>query len=59
MESKTFIVTDDKYATLPHSREGVTCVLGQWMAPDEMKKELDSRLPGCMAGRMLYVIPFR
>jgi len=59
VESKTFIVTDNKYASLPHSREGVKCVLGQWMAPDEMKKELDSRLPGCMAGRMLYVIPFR
>jgi GTP-dependent phosphoenolpyruvate carboxykinase len=24
-----------------------------------MKKELDDRLPGCMSGRMLYVIPFR
>lgn len=59
VESKTFIVTDDKYASVPHSREGTQCVLGQWMAPDAMKTELDDRLPGCMAGRMLYVIPFR
>ena len=28
------------------------------MKPDNMKKELDERLPGCMAGRILYVIPF-
>ncbi|CAF4216477.1 unnamed protein product, partial [Rotaria magnacalcarata] len=58
VESKTFIVTDEKYASVPHSREGVKCVLGQWMSPDDMKKELDDRLPGCMGGRMLYVIPF-
>ena len=59
MESKTYIVTEDNHASIPHSREGVKCVLGQWMSPSEMKKELDDRLPGCMAGRMMYVIPFR
>ena len=59
MESKTFIVTDDKYASVPHSREGTKCVLGLWMSPADLKKELDDRLPGCMGGRMLYVIPFR
>lgn len=59
MESKTFLVTDDKYASVPHSREGVQCTLGQWMSPEEMKEQLNDRLPGCMAGRILYVIPFR
>ena len=59
VESKTFIVTEDKYASVPHSREGAKCVLAQWMSPADMKVELDDRLPGCMAGRMLYVIPFR
>ncbi len=59
VESKTFIVTNDKYASIPHSRPGIKCVLGQWMSPEDMKKELDDRLPGCMSGRMLYVIPFR
>jgi phosphoenolpyruvate carboxykinase (GTP) len=58
VESKTYIVTDDKYSSIPHSRPGATCVLGQWMSPEDMKKELDNRLPGCMSGRMLYVIPF-
>ncbi|CAF1591582.1 unnamed protein product, partial [Didymodactylos carnosus] len=58
VESKTWIVTQDRYTTLPHSQEGVKCVLGQWMSPDNMKKELDERLPGCMAGRMMYIIPF-
>ncbi|CAF1329794.1 unnamed protein product, partial [Rotaria sordida] len=59
VESKTFLVTADKYASVPHSRQDVKCILGQWMAPDDMKQELDDRLPGCMSGRMLYVIPFR
>jgi phosphoenolpyruvate carboxykinase (GTP) len=58
VESKTFIVTDDKYTSIPHSRDGSKCVLGLWMSPEDMKKELDDRLPGCMYGRMLYVIPF-
>lgn len=59
VESKTYIVTDDKNASVPHSRENVKCVLGQWMSPTDMKVQLDERLPGCMGGRMLYVIPFR
>ncbi|UJR32745.1 hypothetical protein I4U23_020204 [Adineta vaga] len=58
VESKTYIVTDDKYASIPHSRDGVKCALGLWMSPEDMKKELDDRLPGCMAGRMMYIIPF-
>ncbi|KAH9515599.1 hypothetical protein Btru_011522 [Bulinus truncatus] len=58
VESKTFITTADKYEAVPHTREGVKSALGCWMSPEDMKKELDSRFPGCMAGRMMYVIPF-
>nr|KAG5712694.1 hypothetical protein BaRGS_029749 [Batillaria attramentaria] len=58
VESKTFICTDDKYETVPHVREGVAGILGHWLSPEEMKKELNDRFPGCMAGRMMYVIPF-
>lgn len=58
VESKTFIVTRDKYATVPHSEAGAKGGMGLWMDPDEMKKEMDERFQNCMAGRMLYVIPF-
>ncbi|KAK7115036.1 hypothetical protein V1264_000984 [Littorina saxatilis] len=58
VESKTFICTPDKYETVPHVREGVAGILGHWMGPDQMQVELNDRFPGCMAGRMMYVIPF-
>ncbi|KAK6981950.1 hypothetical protein BgiMline_017300 [Biomphalaria glabrata] len=58
VESKTFIVTPNKYDSVPHVREGVKGTMGCWMSPEDMKKELDDRFPGCMAGRMMYVIPF-
>ncbi len=28
------------------------------MALDDFKSEIDSRLPGCMKGRTMYVIPY-
>lgn len=50
VESKTFIVTPNKYDSVPHVREGVSGILGCWMSPEEMKVELDQRFPACMAG---------
>lgn len=32
--------------------------MGHWMSPMDFGVELDSRFPGCMAGRVMYVIPF-
>lgn len=32
--------------------------MGHWMPPNQFADELDSRFPGCMAGRIMYVIPF-
>jgi phosphoenolpyruvate carboxykinase (GTP) len=59
VEGKTFIVTDEKYQTVPHVREGVKGILGQWMSPEEANKEMiQDRFPGCMKGRVMYVIPF-
>jgi len=58
VESKTFIVTRDKHTTIPHSEAGAKGGMGLWMDPDEMKKEMDERFLNCMAGRMMYVIPF-
>lgn len=58
VESKTFIVTRDKHTTIPRSESGAKGGMGLWMDPDTMQREMDDRFHNCMAGRMLYVIPF-
>lgn len=58
VESKTVICTPDKYQTVCHTPEGVKPLMGNWIAQDDYVKELDSKFPGCMAGRIMYVIPF-
>jgi len=58
VESKTFMVTPEKYTTVPHVAEGFKGILGQWMSTEDMDKEIHNRLPGSMKGRVLYVIPF-
>uniref|UniRef100_A0A8L8KC79 3-hydroxyisobutyryl-CoA hydrolase, mitochondrial n=1 Tax=Heligmosomoides polygyrus TaxID=6339 RepID=A0A8L8KC79_HELPZ len=49
VESKTWMVTPDKYQTVTHTPEGVEPIMGNWMSPDTLALELDSRFPGCMA----------
>jgi phosphoenolpyruvate carboxykinase (GTP) len=59
VEGKTFIVTEKKFDTVPHVGEGVKGMLGQWMSPDDAHREMiEDRFPGCMKGRVMYVIPF-
>uniref|UniRef100_A0A0K0G0S7 Phosphoenolpyruvate carboxykinase [GTP] n=1 Tax=Strongyloides venezuelensis TaxID=75913 RepID=A0A0K0G0S7_STRVS len=58
VESKTWMVTPNKYQTVCHTPEGVEPIMGHWMSPADFGNELDSRFPGCMAGRIMYVIPF-
>jgi len=58
VENKTFIITDDKYSTVPHVKEGVKGIIGQWTSREAVGKELGDRFPGCMKGRIMYVIPF-
>ncbi|KHJ92461.1 phosphoenolpyruvate carboxykinase [Oesophagostomum dentatum] len=58
VESKTWMVTPDKYETVTHTPAGVEPIMGHWMSPETLSTELDSRFPGCMAGRIMYVIPF-
>ncbi|VDN53774.1 unnamed protein product [Dracunculus medinensis] len=58
VESKTFMITPNKYDSVCHIPEGVKSIMGQWMSPDDFGKELDDRFPGCMAGRTMYVVPF-
>ena len=33
-------------------------LLGNWISPQDLQDELDKRLPGCMKGRTMYVIPY-
>uniref|UniRef100_A0A914VWE8 Phosphoenolpyruvate carboxykinase [GTP] n=1 Tax=Plectus sambesii TaxID=2011161 RepID=A0A914VWE8_9BILA len=58
VESKTWMVTPNKHQTVTHTAEGVEPIMGHWMPPESFGTELDSRFPGCMAGRIMYVVPF-
>jgi len=58
VESKTVICTPDQYMTVPHVAAGVQGTLGKWISPKDMDTESTKRFPGCMGGRMMYVIPF-
>ena len=49
-ESKTFLVTDHKYESIPTPAEGVKGTLGNWMSPEDLDREVDVRFPGCMKG---------
>lgn len=57
VESKTWLVTQDKYQTVPHVKPGVQGILGQWKSYEDAEKHVQL-FEGCMAGRMMYVIPF-
>lgn len=58
VEGKTFICTNEKYESVPHAKDNAKGGLGLWKSPEDMKVMLEERFPGCMAGRMMYVIPF-
>ena len=59
VESKTFIVTRDKYQTVPHVAERVRGIIGNWKSPEDMDNELGERFPGSMKGPIMYVLQFR
>jgi len=58
VEGKTYICTKEKYDAVPHVAEGVEGHLAKWLGIDQLATELGSRMPGCMKGRTMYVIPF-
>ncbi|CAH8624711.1 unnamed protein product [Schistosoma margrebowiei] len=58
VESKTWICSEHKHDTVPDVAPGVKGVLGQWISPNDLNTEIKDRYPGCMEGRVLYVIPF-
>lgn len=50
VESKTWMVTEDRYETETHVAPGQKPLMGHWMPEVQFGKELDARFPGCMAG---------
>ncbi|KAK9511258.1 hypothetical protein O3M35_005848 [Rhynocoris fuscipes] len=59
VESKTFIITENKRDAIPEPKAGIKSgALGNWLSPQDMEKAIADRFPGCMQGRIMYVIPF-
>lgn len=58
VESKTVICTESENETIPTPADGVEGKLGKWISPGDLQGAIDSRFPGCMKGRTMYVIPF-
>ncbi|KAA0712674.1 Phosphoenolpyruvate carboxykinase, cytosolic [GTP] [Triplophysa tibetana] len=58
VESKTVIVTPEQRDTVPSPRGSGVSQLGRWMSQEEWDKAMNLRFPGCMKGRIMYVIPF-
>ncbi|XP_027737052.1 phosphoenolpyruvate carboxykinase, cytosolic [GTP] isoform X2 [Empidonax traillii] len=57
VESKTVIITQEQRDTTPIPKTG-TSQLGRWMSEEDFEKAFNTRFPGCMKGRTMYVIPF-
>ncbi|CAO2577466.1 Phosphoenolpyruvate carboxykinase, cytosolic [GTP] [Lemmus lemmus] len=57
IESKTVIVTQEQRDTVPIPKTGLS-QLGRWMSEEDFEKAFNTRFPGCMKGRTMYVIPF-
>uniref|UniRef100_A0A0R3RL79 Phosphoenolpyruvate carboxykinase [GTP] n=1 Tax=Elaeophora elaphi TaxID=1147741 RepID=A0A0R3RL79_9BILA len=52
------MITPEKFDTVCQTAEGVKPVMGNWMSPEQFENEKNTRFPGCMNGRTMYVIPF-
>ncbi|NWU16712.1 PCKGC protein, partial [Cephalopterus ornatus] len=57
IESKTVIITQEQRDTTPMPKTGIS-QLGRWMSEEDFEKAFNTRFPGCMQGRTMYVIPF-
>ncbi|NXW92192.1 PCKGC protein, partial [Alopecoenas beccarii] len=57
VESKTVIITQEQRDTTPIPKTG-TSQLGRWMSEEDFEKAFNTRFPGCMQGRTMYVVPF-
>lgn len=58
VESRTFISTPEKLETLSETAEGVKGTLGNWISPKDLDDKVQTLFPGCMKGRIMYLIPY-
>jgi phosphoenolpyruvate carboxykinase (GTP) len=71
VESRTVISTPNLIDTIPIPKSGFSkaavdtnlrnlkcSALGSWLSPDDLNFELMRRLPGCMKGRTMYIVPY-
>jgi len=58
VESRTFISTPEKYETVPEIDGNEKGTLGNWIAPEDLDKKVNKLFPGCMKGRVMYLIPY-
>lgn len=59
VESKTLICTPEKREAVPIPKPGVTGQLGNWISSEQLYAMMKERFPGCMKGRIMYVMAYR
>ncbi|GBP54409.1 Phosphoenolpyruvate carboxykinase [Eumeta japonica] len=58
VESRTFVCSASERDVVPAARLGGRSALGNHIAPADYDAAIADRLPGCMKGRTMYVVPF-
>lgn len=58
VESRTYISTKNKNDIVPNGKNPHKGATANWMAPNQLDRELTDRFPHTMNGRTMYVIPF-
>lgn len=58
VESRTVISTPEKLETIPEPADGAQGQLGYWMSPEDLDKKVKELFPGCMKGRVMYLVPY-
>ncbi|XP_065175825.1 phosphoenolpyruvate carboxykinase, cytosolic [GTP]-like [Sycon ciliatum] len=60
LESKTLICTPKEEQVVAEGARhpGTPNMLGKWMSEEQMDAQMKDRLPRCMKGRVMYIIPF-
>lgn len=58
VESKTVICTKDQREAVCIPKDGSKSTMGNWMSLEEFDKAMKERYPGCMKGRVMYIIPY-
>lgn len=55
-ESCTWLCTRHEHTSVPRARRGVAAECGRWMSEEQLARAIADRFPGCMSGRIMYVV---